>query len=299
VRINMRSASILLPIAGLLVAPSVLCAAPSGNAPAPAPTATAAPAQSATTPSEAPAAPVAAPLAAPAETTTTPGNAPASSASPTSVAASPYGPAKPAASTAEPPKPPPPHKDEGPPTLLNMAGDYAIGGFGGIGVMYTRFVGHDAVQVCGEGAVIIDHALTLGGGGCGITTEINAELYGPNPHYANDKMQFGYGGAIIKYHFFSNKPINLGVGALIGAGGISIGTQVDPNQDGPNSYTHQRSWAVFVMEPQVGGYANLTRWLRVGVTAGYRIVAGVKTEGLSSGDFSSPTLGGVIQAGWF
>ncbi len=298
----MRTASVLIPIVGLLVESTVLCATPSGTAVAP--TLTAASTTSSESPAAqaaAPAAPAASPSVPPEQPATIPPSTPAPSTSPTSVAASPYGPPKAAAPTALPPKPAPQHKDEGPPTLLNMSGDYAIGGFGGVGVMYTRFVGHDAVQVCGEGAVIIDHALTLGGGGCGIATEVNAEQYGPTPHYANDKMKFGYGGAIIKYHFFSNMPVNLGVGVLIGAGGITIGTldNNNTNQYGPDNYTHQRSWAVFVMEPQVGGYANLTRWLRVGVTAGYRIVAGVKTEGLSASDFCSPTLGGVIQAGWF
>jgi len=188
--------------------------------------------------------------------------------------------------------------DDGPPTLLGKAGDYAFGGFGGIGVMYTRFAGENAVQVCGEGAVIIDHALTLGGGGCGITTLVNAEQYGPAPHDPNDRLTFGYGGAIIRYHLFSNSPVNLGVGALIGAGGLTIGTW-NGDSSGSDNFTHVRSEAVFVFEPQVGGYANLTRWLRVGINAGYRIVSSVNMQGLSSGDVSAPTLGGVIQAGWF
>lgn len=178
-----------------------------------------------------------------------------------------------------------------------MHGDYAIGGFGGVGVMYTRFAGHNAVQVCGEGAVIIDHALTLGGGGCGITTMLNADQYGP--YGPNDRINFGYGGAIIRYHLFSNRPINLGIGALIGAGGLTIGTLDGSNDNGPGNLTRTRSDAVFVLEPQIGGYANLTRWLRVGVTAGYRIVSSVNTQGLSAGDLTAPTLGGVIQAGWF
>jgi len=39
--------------------------------------------------------------------------------------------------------------------------------------------------------------------------------------------------------------------------------------------------------------------LRIGATVGYRIVSGVDTQGVSAGDLSAPTLGGVLQGGWF
>jgi hypothetical protein len=190
---------------------------------------------------------------------------------------------------------------DGPPTLLDMSADYAIGGFGGVGVMYTRFAGSSAVQVCGEGGVIIDHSLELGGGGCGVTTTVSAyeKGYGPEPRYPDDRMTFGYGGFLIRYHLFSRRIVNLGVGALIGAGGLTIGTW-DSSQDGwAKDYKHMRSEAVFVVEPHVGAYTNFTRWLRFGAVAGFRFVSGVDTQGVSAWDLAAPTLGGVVQGGWF
>ena len=301
----MRTASTLLPLGSILIASAAFGASPQSPSPTP-PVPPSTPASTATQSPELAAPVTSAPAPAPAPTTSQP-EAPSAApktgpaetqASPASLAASPYGSANSsaAATPKSTPEPAPKVKDQGPPTLFDMHGDYAIGGFGGVGVMYTRFAGHNAVQVCGEGAVIIDHALTLGGGGCGITTLLNADQYGPNG--PNDRMTFGYGGAIIRYHLFSNRPINLGVGALIGAGGLTIGTLDGSNDNGPN-LTRTRSDAVFVFEPQIGGYANLTRWLRIGVTAGYRIVSSVNTQGLSAGDLSAPTLGGVIQGGWF
>jgi hypothetical protein len=180
-----------------------------------------------------------------------------------------------------------------------MTGDYAIGGFGGFGVMYTRFAGIGAPQVCLDGGVLIDHVLELGGGGCFVTTTVDAENYGPAPHYPDDRMQFGYGGAIVRYHLFSRSVVNLGIGALIGAGGLTIGTWDTSTDNWSSNYKHMRSDAVFVFEPQVGAYSNITRWLRIGATVGYRIVAGVNTQGVSAGDLSAPTLGGVLQGGWF
>jgi hypothetical protein len=189
-------------------------------------------------------------------------------------------------------------KDQ-PATLFSNVGEYAIGGFGGIGVMYTRFAHTNSVLVCGEGAVLIDHALSFGAGGCGITNMVNAFNYGNPPHDPNDRMTFGYGGAIVRYHLLSREMFNLGIGAMIGAGGITIGTWNGSGTNWETDYTHKRTEAVFLFEPQVGGYLNITRWMRVGITGGYRIVSGVSTPGLSFTDVGGPSLGGQLQLGWF
>jgi hypothetical protein len=168
--------------------------------------------------------------------------------------------------------------------------------------MYTRFAGNDRPLVCGEGAVIIDHTFTLGGGGCGIAAVMDGSKYGNAPHDDSDRMSFGYGGAIVRYHFFSRHVVNLAIGGLIGAGGLHISTWNgigDQSDDTGDNYTKKGQDAVFVAEPQIGGFANLTRWLRVGVIGGYRFVSGVETKGLTSKDLSGPTIGGQIQGGWF
>lgn len=164
--------------------------------------------------------------------------------------------------------------------------------------MYTYLADTSAVMVCGEGAAIIDHALSFGGGGCGVATHINGSKYGDAPHSANDRLIFGYGGAIIRYHFRSRDMVNVSVGGLIGAGGLSIATWNAASDDN-EKLTPKRSEAVFVIEPQVGGHLNVTRWMRFGVTAGYRVVSQIAMPGLSAGSVSGPTLGGNVQFGWF
>ncbi len=219
-----------------------------------------------------------------------------------SVAASPYEQESPAAGTESPRKPAGashPEAEDRPATLFGGDTDYAFGGFGGLGVMYTRFAGMDAVSVCGEGAVIIDHALTLGGGGCGVTRLAKAQNFGDAIYDSDQRMAFGYGGAIGRYHFFSRKVVNLSVGTLIGAGALTVGTRKPDADRGDMSLEDTRDDAVFVLEPQVGGYANLTRWLRVGASVGYRFVAGVDFAGVKSSDLAGPSAGLQIQAGWF
>jgi hypothetical protein len=184
--------------------------------------------------------------------------------------------------------------------LFDSGVDYAIGGFGGVGVMYTRFNGSDKPLVCGEGAVIIDHKLTLGGGGCGVAAMMNAEAYGSAPHSTGDRLTFGYGGAIGRYHFFSREAVNLAVGGLIGAGGITIQTwKGSGSRSDPDNYSNKSQDPVFVFEPQIGGFVNITRWLRLAAIGGYRFISGVDVKGLRSKDLMGPTLGAQIQGGWF
>lgn len=228
-----------------------------------------------------------------AQDTVPPAATPVSSAN--SVAASPYGVA--ASEPAVPARAAPPPTDDAPATLLD-SNFYALGGFGGLGVMYTRFAGGDRPLICGEAAVIIDHAFTFGGGGCGIPDSMNAASAGVANTTADDRVQFGYGGAIARYHVFSRRVTNLAVGVLIGAGGVVVGKWIGSSDD-PENFDVKNQDAVFIVEPQVGGYANLTRWLRVGAVAGYRVASGVDLKGINASDIRGLTLGGQIQAGWF
>jgi len=232
-------------------------------------------------PPTASATPVPAPTVRPAATPSVVGSAPQTSGAPPAAAA-------PAAK-----------KDSAPATLFDSNMDFAIGGFGGVAVMYSRVAHTDGVQVCGEGAVIIDHALTFGAGGCGFATPVSGTRYTGGP---DDVLQFGYGGAIIRYHFFSHRVVNLGVGALIGAGGVVIGSQLDAagnKSKDPNDFKEKSTEAVFVVEPQIGAYVNFTRWSRGALLAGYRYASGVETKNMSWTDISGPTLGGALQFGWF
>ncbi len=278
---------------------------PTGAAPEPGtPSSTAAAEPQATTtssadrtvsPASTPGTEVPAPAPAPSPSASDPASAPGVTAA---VGPSPYGTStgyEPASSTSEEPS-----QKRVPETLLDSNYDYAFGGMGGIAVMYSRFGGKNVVLVCGEGAVIIDHAFTLGGGGCGMARSPKAQEYSASAYTEDDRMAFGYGGAIARYHFNSRKMVNYSLGVLVGAGGVTTGTwSGDPDDMDDEEFEVEHSDAVFVVEPQVGAHLNITRWLRVGAVAGYRVVSAVDTEGLGASDVSGITAGGQIQAGWF
>jgi hypothetical protein len=191
---------------------------------------------------------------------------------------------------------PPKNTDSGAPATL-FGANPKLDGYGALGVMYTRFAGRDAAQLCGEGGLSIDRTLTLGLAGCGIARTIKTTKLDPTADLL-DRTAFGYGGVVMRYHFFSQKVYNLSLGAVIGAGMV---VSDDWNQhhndrgdsDGPNHV----DW-VFIVEPQIGGYVNVLRWLRLGATVGYRFVSGVDTKGLSESDLAAPAVGLQAQVGW-
>lgn len=191
------------------------------------------------------------------------------------------------------PAPPPEEAEEEsevqpPATLFSSDQKLVLGGFGGLNVRYTRVLGNDSVWVGGEGALLLNHALSVGGGGGGIANQINPTQ--------QTRLDFGYGGLILRYHFFSSQVVNFAVGGLIGAGAIAV---YDRGADHQDIEWDKVGETVFVFEPELGLYLNVTRWMRVGITGGYRFVSGVDKNDLSETDVRGAAGGGSLQFGWF
>lgn len=190
-----------------------------------------------------------------------------------------------------------PAAHDAPATLFGPGNAHQLGGFGALETGYTRMAGRDLFLGCIEGAFILDHALTLGVAGCGVGPRINADGYGDVIHEPGDRLQVGYGGFAVRYHFLSREMLHFSVGALVGGGAIAI---TNPDTVWTNRDDHAKTTdAFFAIEPRVTGYLNLTRWARVGAFAGYRVAGGVGMTNLSSADIGGPTLGATFQFGWF
>ncbi len=186
--------------------------------------------------------------------------------------------------------------EDAPATLFDTMDGTKMGGFGGVGVMYTQLAEEDVASVCGEGALIFDHALTIGGGGCGVVTHVDGEDYGPDT-LDGDRLNFGYGGLIVRYHFMPKEIVNVSVGTLIGAGGVAISNMNMMESERDTRRAHAQG--VFVAEPQLGVYVNISRWLRFGASVGYRMAAGVVLENMSNSDLSGLVAGGTFHIGRF
>jgi hypothetical protein len=141
--------------------------------------------------------------------------------------------------------------------------------------------------------VLINHRLALGLAGYGWTNPSD----GP-PALNGDAQRFetGYGGFTLRYSFYFDRlPVYLTVGALMGGGAIDL-TDRDGDDDSEDSSTED-VFAIF--QPDVTINANLTRWMRVGITGGYRVTSGVNRLGFDESDLNGFMVGGQIQFGSF
>lgn len=183
-----------------------------------------------------------------------------------------------------------PTEDSGPPTLFGSVGH--VGGYGGVSVMYSRIAGDDGVLVGGEGAVLIDHRLALGGGGYGWARDARgpADVDG-----VPRDLEVGYGGFMIRYSLITGGLVYGSIGALVGGGAVAL--HRDSGNDAMDERRHDVTDDFFVFEPQVSVQVNLLRWMRVGLQGGYRITSGISQFGYSEADINGLTLGGTLQFG--
>lgn len=182
--------------------------------------------------------------------------------------------------------------DDGSPATLIGPGDrVAIGGFGSLGMRYARMLDRNTALPCADGGLLIDHAMSIGAGGCGLATAVDADAVTSRP-LVEGRFNFGYGGGIVRYHFLSRELVNVSIGTMVGGGAI-VFEEINREDDDPYVDT------VFVFEPEAGVHLNVTRWMRVSAVGSYRLVGGADTEDVSNGDLSGIAAGGSVQFGWF
>ncbi|MEX0684978.1 MAG: hypothetical protein WD267_09180 [Balneolales bacterium] len=165
-------------------------------------------------------------------------------------------------------------------------GEVSHGGFGGPEIKFDNINGDLGVWVGGRGGWIINfdavHALSIGGGGFGLTTEHEV----PDPEYEEGGMNYyamtGYGGFILEYTNNSYKLIHPTVSVLIGGGGLMIRDrdfeEIEDINTSPDQY--------FVFEPTATLELNITDFFRIGLGASYRITSGINRAGFTDEDYS-------------
>lgn len=168
-----------------------------------------------------------------------------------------------------------------------ITGHVAHGGYGGPIVQFTQIGPNQTsgILVGGMGGWIIDHTFVIGGGGYGLSSDVQADWYNTGaeePFYLN----FGYGGLMLGYINNSDNLVHYEVTGILGGGGASyrIKNDYNSNNDGDG---------LFVAEPAVNLVLNVTPFFRIAAGASYRYVTGVNLEGLTSSDLSG--VSGQIQ----
>jgi hypothetical protein len=160
-----------------------------------------------------------------------------------------------------------------------------LGGYAGIGFRYTEVGGADAFTAELEGAVLLDRRFSIGftvAGGLSGRTPVDATT-----------LSFGYAGVVMRHHFVFDSPWSFSVGAIAGGGGVH--RKPPDGSDASTSDTQED--AFFLFQPELAGHLDVTRFMRIGVAAGYRWALGAdRYEARTLDGFAA---GLQTQLGWF
>lgn len=161
-------------------------------------------------------------------------------------------------------------------------------------IKFARIDGHDAAIVGGYGGWVTDRTWLVGGGAYWLT----------NGH---DGTEMAYGGLVLEWLARTDRRIGFGARTLVGGGEGTIPVRFahpygpmppGPGQDirfggrhdggGPGGppvpvddlpYRAAVPWSetFFIAEPQVNALVNVSRWCRINVGVGYRLIGGAST----------------------
>lgn len=168
-------------------------------------------------------------------------------------------------------------------------GSVSHGGFGGPVVKISSINNGLGVFVGGRGGWIInfhpDHAFVFGGGGYGLSTDIEIDdvMLSGEPVY----LKLGYGGLELEYVNRTRNLVHFSVYTLIGGGGANY------NEEDQNGDTF------FVIEPGVNALFNVTDFFRIGGGVSYRLISGVNLDGVSDTDLSGASVVLTFKFGSF
>ena len=129
---------------------------------------------------------------------------------------------------------------------------------------YSNIDDKHALQFGGRGSWVIQHSFAVGFGGSGFMNEYHYDI-------VMDKDVFltgGYGGIYLEPILFPRSPVHLAFPVLLGAGGVSFISHNDVEWD--SNFVEDYD-AFLIIEPGVDIELNLTRFMRVGLGATYRI----------------------------
>jgi hypothetical protein len=194
----------------------------------------------------------------------------------------------------------------GPPTLLGDGKKVKVGAYAGLGGAYTRLMGEDSGLVSFEVAVLLDHRLSLGLAGYAFTRTPRGPV---GTDGAAQQFGAGYGGLALRYSVFGGLPVYGTFGLVLGAGAVNLhrddGWDNEASWDDGYSTRDDRNWdagrfdTFLFAQPELALNSNVTRWLRLGATVGYRFTGGIGRFGLAESDLNGLVVGGNIQLGWF
>ena len=185
------------------------------------------------------------------------------------------------------------------PALTHAQGDEYLfekgprdfGGFGGPMYRVTQVAGETMSIGGGGGAFLINRRFAIGGMGVGGSSRVDAIIEGTP---VRGEIDFGYGGFTLEVITRPSKLFHATYGVLLGGGGVSVW----PDNLRPRNSSDVGE-AFGVAEPQVGIEVNVVRWMRIGVTGGYRFTFGAEVPELVNDNLNGASGTLVFRFGKF
>lgn len=165
------------------------------------------------------------------------------------------------------------------------------GGYGAPTVALTTLNGETAAMVGGQGGWVLHRQFVLGGAVRGIAPRPNVDLQNRSqgdPESA--QLQLGYVGVLLEYIGAPSNLLHYGAEVVIGGGTVEL---VDNPGFRAGASVSDESFdrsGAFAAEVGARAELNVTRFFRIGLSGGYRLVSGADLEkaDVSDGDLSAP-----------
>lgn len=181
--------------------------------------------------------------------------------------------------------------DDEPKTLLGTVNK--VSGFGGFNMEFGSLNNDFAVFSGGGGGILLNRSIFLGGYGMGMSNELQTKLNG-----VDTRLSFGHGGFWLGYDAMPAKLIHLTTSLKLGWGSVRFRS----NSVGSPTlgvFDESLSENIFVIQPSAGAQVNITKFFKVALTANYRLVQGMNTEGIDSNFLNGFSTELAFKFGWF
>lgn len=172
---------------------------------------------------------------------------------------------------------------------------HSNGGYGALSFSYTQIDGQDAFLVGARGAWIMDHSFAVGLGGQGFVNDINHHHWMDND--LNESLAGGYGGIYLEAILGPRLPVHISIPVLFGVGGIA---RVSDNYWEDNwIHDDSKEDAFLVLEPAIELEFNMTRYMRLAGSFGYRFTSNIEMENTDPDVLEGFNMGVVLKFGKF
>jgi hypothetical protein len=187
-----------------------------------------------------------------------------------------------------PPPPPPAYHDD------HDQDDFFVSGFGGPSMRLTSVNRKVGMTVGFRGGLLLGKRLSIGAAYYNLRRRFGPPIRDDDDNAMALKM--AYGGALLGITVVRHENLELNIQSLFGAGKGCVSYNVKPT-----NYAHGcvESVKMFVAEPEAVFNVNVSDWMRMGFTVGYRVVVRERWSPPNDFNLSGAHMGVNFDFGWF